>query len=99
MKVKIFDLIELSKIIDILGQQEITISDSFEVYKFQENIKAFYSFLNEITKNINPSDFDKISNETVNFDLPNISVENILTKYRLKLSDEQSEIIHRILSK
>ena len=72
MKVKISDLLELSRIIDILDGMEVTVSDAFEIYNFKKRMEDVFSFLNDIMSNNPSSDFDKISEEMINFNLPSI---------------------------
>ena len=98
MKVKISDLLELSRIIDILDGMEVTVSDAFEIYNFKKRMEDVFSFLNDIMSN-NPSyDFDKISEEMINFNLPSISFNDIIIKYKLKLTQKQKVSLKQILS-
>ena len=98
MKVKISDLLELSRIIDILDGMEVTVSDAFEIYNFKKRMEDVFSFLNDIMSNNPSSDFDKISEEMINFNLPSISFNDIIIKYKLKLTQEQKVSLKRILS-
>ena len=98
MKVKISDLLELSRVIDILDDMEITVSDAFEIYKFKRRMEDVFSFLNNIMNNNPTSDFDKICEEMINFNLPSISFNDIIIKYKLKLTQEQKVSLKRILS-
>ena len=97
MKVKISDLLELSRIIDILDDMEVTVSDAFEIYNFKKRMEDVFSFLNDIMSNNPSSDFDKISEETINFNLPSISFNDIIIKYKLELTQEQKVNLKRIL--
>ena len=97
MKVKISDLLELSRIIDILDDMEVTVSDAFEIYNFKKRMEDVFSFLNDIMINNPSSDFDKISEEMINFNLPSISFNDIIIKYKLKLTQEQKVNLKRIL--
>ena len=97
MKVKISDLLELSKIIDILDNMEVTVSDAFEIYNFKKRMEDVFSFLNDIMSNNPLSDFNKICEETINFNLPSISFNDIIIKYKLKLTQEQKVNLKRIL--
>ena len=97
MKVKISDLLELSRIIDILDDMEVTVSDAFEIYNFKKRMEDVFSFLNDIMSNNPSSDFDKISEEMINFNLPSISFNDIIIKYKLKLTQEQKVNLKRIL--
>ena len=97
MKVKISDLLELSRVIDILDNMEVTVSDAFEIYNFKKRMEDVFSFLNDIMSNNPSSDFDKISEETINFNLPSISFNDIIIKYKLKLTQEQKVKLKRIL--
>ena len=97
MKVKISDLLELSRIIDILDGMEVTVSDAFEIYNFKKRMEDVFSFLNDIMSNNPSSDFDKISEEMINFNLPSISFNDIIIKYKLKLTQEQKVNLKRIL--
>ena len=97
MKVKISDLLELSRIIDILDDMEVTVSDAFEIYIFKKRMEDVFSFLNDIMSNNPSSDFDKISEEMINFNLPSISFNDIIIKYKLKLTQKQKNIMKRIL--
>ena len=97
MKVKISDLLELSRIIDILDDMEVTVSDAFEIYNFKKRMEDVFSFLNDIMSNNPSSDFDKISEEMINFNLPSISFNDIIIKYKLKLTQEQKVKLKRIL--
>lgn len=99
MKVKISDLLELSRVIDILDDMEVTISDAFEIYKFKKRMEDVVSFLNDIISNEPSSDFDKICEEMINFNLPSISLNDIIIKYKLKLTQEQKVTLKRILSR
>ena len=98
MKVKISDLLELSKIIDILDGMEVTVSDAFEIYNFKKRMEDVFSFLNDIMSNNPSSDFDKISEEMINFNLPSISFNDIIIKYKLKLTQKQKVSLKQILS-
>lgn len=97
MKVKISDLLELSRVIDILDNMEVTVSDAFEIYNFKKRMEDVFSFLNDIMSNNPSSDFDKISEEMINFNLPSISFNDIIIKYKLKLTQEQKVNLKRIL--
>lgn len=97
MKVKISDLLELSRIIDILDDMEVTVSDAFEIYNFKKRMEDVFSFLNDIMSNNPSSDFDKISEEMINFNLPSISFNDIIIKYKLELTQEQKVNLKRIL--
>lgn len=97
MKVKISDLLELSRVIDILDNMEVTVSDAFEIYNFKKRMEDVFSFLNDIMSNNPSSDFDKISEETINFNLPSISFNDIIIKYKLELTQEQKVNLKRIL--
>ena len=97
MKVKISDLLELSRIIDILDGMEVTVSDAFEIYNFKKRMEDVFSFLNDIMSNNPSSDFDKISEEMINFNLPSISFNDIIIKYKLELTQEQKVNLKRIL--
>ena len=97
MKVKISDLLELSRVIDILDNMEVTVSDAFEIYNFKKRMEDVFSFLNDIMSNNPSSDFDKICEETINFNLPSISFNDIIIKYKLKLTQEQKVNLKRIL--
>lgn len=99
MKVKISDLLELSRIIDILDDMEVTVSDAFEIYIFKKRMEDVFSFLNDIMSNNPSSDFDKISEEMINFNLPSISFNDIIIKYKLKLTQKQKVSLKQILSK
>ena len=98
MKVKISDLLELSRIIDILDGMEVTVSDAFEIYNFKKRMEDVFSFLNAIMSNNPSSDFDKISEEMINFNLPSISFNDIIIKYKLKLTQKQKVSLKQILS-
>lgn len=98
MKVKISDLLELSRIIDILDGMEVTVSDAFEIYNFKKRMEDVFSFLNDIMSNNPSSDFDKISEEMITFNLPSISFNDIIIKYKLELTQKQKNILKRILS-
>lgn len=98
MKVKISDLLELSRIIDILDDMEVTVSDAFEIYIFKKRMEDVFSFLNDIMSNNPSSDFDKISEEMINFNLPSISFNDIIIKYKLKLTQKQKVSLKQILS-
>ena len=97
MKVKISDLLELSRIIDILDDMEVTVSDAFEIYNFKKRMEDVFSFLNDIMSNNPSSDFNKICEETINFNLPSISFNDIIIKYKLELTQEQKVDLKRIL--
>lgn len=97
MKVKISDLLELSRIIDILDNMEVTVSDAFEIYNFKKRMEDVFSFLNDIMSNNPSSDFNKICEETINFNLPSISFNDIIIKYKLELTQEQKVNLKRIL--
>ena len=97
MKVKISDLLELSRVIDILDDMEVTVSDAFEIYNFKKRMEDVFSFLNDIMSNNPSSDFNKICEETINFNLPSISFNDIIIKYKLKLTQEQKVNLKRIL--
>lgn len=97
MKVKISDLLELSRVIDILDNMEVTVSDAFEIYNFKKRMEDVFSFLNDIMGNNPSSDFNKICEETINFNLPSISFNDIIIKYKLKLTQEQKVNLKRIL--
>lgn len=99
MEVKISDLLELSRVIDILDDMEITVSDAFEIYKFKKRMEDVFSFLNDIISNEPSSDFDKICEEMIHFNLPSISFNDIIIKYKLKLTQEQKVSLKRILSR
>lgn len=96
-KIKIFELIEISKIIDKLSELEITVSDAFEIYKFKEHMNEMYSFLSDITPNVSSKEFDIFSQEEIYFNIPMISVRDIINKYQLELTKKQDDIIHRFL--
>ena len=98
MKVKISDLLELSRIIDILDDMEVTVSDALEIYNFKKRMEDVFSFLNDIMSNNPSSDFDKISEEMINFNLPSISFNDIIIKYKLKLTQKQKVSLKQILS-
>lgn len=98
MKIKISDLLELSRIIDILDGMEVTVSDAFEIYNFKKRMEDVFSFLNDIMSNNPSSDFDKISEEMINFNLPSISFNDIIIKYKLKLTQKQKVSLKQILS-
>ena len=97
MKVKISDLLELSRVIDILDGMEVTVSDAFEIYNFKKRMEDVFSFLNDIMSNNPSSDFNKICEETINFNLPSISFNDIIIKYKLELTQEQKVNLKRIL--
>ena len=97
MKVKISDLLELSRVIDILDNMEVTVSDAFEIYNFKKRMEDVFSFLNDIMSNNPSSDFNKICEETINFNLPSISFNDIIIKYKLELTQEQKVKLKRIL--
>ena len=97
MKVKISDLLELSRVIDILDNMEVTVSDAFEIYNFKKRMEDIFSFLNDIMSNNPSSDFNKICEETINFNLPSISFNDIIIKYKLELTQEQKVNLKRIL--
>ena len=97
MKVKISDLLELSRVIDILDNMEVTVSDAFEIYNFKKRMEDVFSFLNDIMSNNPSSDFNKICEETINFNLPSISFNDIIIKYKLELTQEQKVNLKRIL--
>ena len=97
MNVKISDLLELSRVIDILDNMEVTVSDAFEIYNFKKRMEDVFSFLNDIMSNNPSSDFNKICEETINFNLPSISFNDIIIKYKLKLTQEQKVNLKRIL--
>ena len=97
MKVKISDLLELSRVIDILDNMEVTVSDAFEIYNFKKRMEDVFSFLNDIMSNNPLSDFNKICEETINFNLPSISFNDIIIKYKLELTQEQKVNLKRIL--
>ena len=97
MKVKISDLLELSRVIDILDDMEVTVSDAFEIYNFKKRMEDVFSFLNDIMSNNPSSDFNKICEETINFNLPSISFNDIIIKYKLELTQEQKVNLKRIL--
>ena len=88
---------ELSRIIDILDDMEVTVSDAFEIYNFKKRMEDVFSFLNDIMSNNPSSDFDKISEEMINFNLPSISFNDIIIKYKLKLTQKQKVNLKRIL--
>ena len=98
MKVKISDLLELSRIIDILDDMEVTVSDAFEIYNFKKRMEDVFSFLNDIMNDVSSNDFDKICEETINFSLPSISFTDVIIKYKLELTQKQKNILKRILS-
>ena len=89
---------ELSRIIDILDGMEVTVSDAFEIYNFKKRMEDVFSFLNDIMSNNPSSDFDKISEEMINFNLPSISFNDIIIKYKLKLTQKQKVSLKQILS-
>ena len=97
MEVKISDLLELSRVIDILDKMEVTVSDAFEIYNFKKRMEDVFSFLNDIMSNNPSSDFNKICEETINFNLPSISFNDIIIKYKLELTQEQKVNLKRIL--
>ena len=97
MKVKISDLLELSRVIDILDNMQVTVSDAFEIYNFKKRMEDVFSFLNDIMSNNPSSDFNKICEETINFNLPSISFNDIIIKYKLELTQEQKVNLKRIL--
>ena len=97
MKVKMSDLLELSRVIDILDNMEVTVSDAFEIYNFKKRMEDVFSFLNDIMSNNPSSDFNKICEETINFNLPSISFNDIIIKYKLELTQEQKVNLKRIL--
>ena len=97
MKVKISDLLELSRVIDILDNMEVTVSDAFEIYNFKKRMEDVFSFLNDVMSNNPLSDFNKICEETINFNLPSISFNDIIIKYKLELTQEQKVNLKRIL--
>ena len=97
MKVKISDLLELSRVIDILDNMEVTVSDAFEIYNFKKRMEDVFSFLNDVMSNNPSSDFNKICEETINFNLPSISFNDIIIKYKLELTQEQKVNLKRIL--
>ena len=97
MKVKISDLLELSRVIDILDNMEVTVSDAFEIYNFKKRMEDVFSFLNDIMSNNPSSDFNKICEETINFNLPSISFNDIIIRYKLELTQEQKVNLKRIL--
>ena len=98
MKVKISDLLELSRVIDILDNMEVTVSDAFEIYNFKKRMEDVFSFLNDIMNDVSSTDFDKISEEMINFNLPSISFNDIIIKYKLKLTQKQKVSLKQILS-
>ena len=98
MKVKISDLLELSRVIDILDDMEVTVSDAFEIYNFKKRMEDVFSFLNDIMNDVSSTDFDKISEEMINFNLPSISFNDIIIKYKLKLTQKQKVSLKQILS-
>lgn len=98
MKVKISDLLELSRIIDILSSMKVTVSDAFEIYNFKKRMEDVFSFLNDIMNDVSSTDFDKICEEMINFNLPSISFNDIIIKYKLKLTQKQKVSLKQILS-
>ena len=77
---------------------EVTVSDAFEIYNFKKRMEDVFSFLNDIMSNNPSSDFDKISEEMINFNLPSISFNDIIIKYKLKLTQKQKVSLKQILS-
>ena len=82
----------------ILDNMEVTVSDAFEIYNFKKRMEDVFSFLNDIMSNNPSSDFDKISEEMINFNLPSISFNDIIIKYKLKLTQKQKVSLKQILS-
>lgn len=100
MKVKISDILEFSKIIDSIdGDIDLTVSDMFEIRKFQKNMKDVYSYLDEIGNMTSNEQFNFVCNETIFFDTPNISVSDLVDKYGLKLTQRQKDTLHHFLPK
>ena len=52
MKVKISDLLELSRIIDILDGMEVTVSDAFEIYNFKKRMEELMLNTGFLTKDL-----------------------------------------------
>ena len=81
-----------------MDDMEVTVSDAFEIYNFKKRMEDVFSFLNDIMSNNPSSDFDKISEEMINFNLPSISFNDIIIKYKLKLTQKQKVSLKQILS-
>ena len=77
---------------------EVIVSDAFEMYNFKKRMEDVFSFLNNIIRNNPSSDFDKICEETINFNLPSISFNDIIIKYKLELTQKQRVSLKRVLS-
>jgi hypothetical protein len=97
MNEKIFtiaSLIKLNKILDSLGYVDLNVYEAFELYKFTEEMKLLYSFLEQ---NTDKENFESVSKNYISFILPDISFKNIINNSEIKPTEEEVEFLKTIL--
>lgn len=97
MKEKLFtisNIIKLNKILDSLGYVDLNVYEAYELYKFTEQMKQLYSFLEQ---NTDKENFESVCKSNINFTLPDISYKNIIDNSEIKPTEEEIEFLKNIL--
>lgn len=97
MKEKLFtisDIIKLNKILDSLGYVDLNVYEAYELFKFTEEMKQLYSFLEQ---NTDKENFESVCKSYINFTLPDISFKNIIDNSEIKPTKEEVEFLKTIL--
>lgn len=92
--VAISDILKLNKILDSLGYVDLNVYEAYELYKFNNELKELYSFLEKHTTTEN---FEKVSKNFINFVLPDINYENIAKYSEFKPSNDDVNFLKNIL--
>lgn len=92
--ITIQDIIKLNKIIDSLGYIDLNVYEAFELYKFTEETKQLYSFL-EI--NTDKDNFESVCKNYISFKAPDIDFKNIIQNSENEPTDEEVKFLRGIL--
>lgn len=92
---KISEIIKLNKIIDSLGFVDLNVYEAYELYKFNDETKRVYSFIEE---NTDENNFESICENYISFQLPDIEAINIIQNSENKPSNEEAEFLIKIFS-
>lgn len=98
MREKLFtisDIIRLNKIIDSLGYVDLNVYEAYELYKFTEETKQLYSFLE---LNTDKENFENVCQNYINFTVPDINFKNIIQNSENKPTKEEEKFLRRILT-
>lgn len=93
--IAIQDIIKLNKIIDALGYIDLNVYEAFELYKFTEDTKQLYSFLE---MNTDKDNFEGVCKNYISFKAPDINFKNIIQNSENKPTKEEVNFLRGILS-